>query len=115
MTLDAETAKGGLSDATVGTVKNAAGTVTDTAGTAGEGLKDTAGTVAGRDDMKSWWENVEARQTAFDEEAKEWFTENPFDTLLTPGTAPAEETPDEKTEEAPVEVAEEPQEDASEG
>ena len=80
VTLDKDEALGGMSDATVGTVKNAAGTVADTAGTAGSGVMDTAGTVTGGDDVAAWWANVEARQDAFDEEAKAWFEANPFPT-----------------------------------
>jgi hypothetical protein len=77
-TLDKDEALGGMSDATVGTAKNAAGTVTDTAGTAGSGLADTAGKVTGSDDVAAWWANVEARQEAFEALARAWFAENPF-------------------------------------
>lgn len=77
-TLDKDEALGGMSDATVGTAKDAAGTVTDTAGTAGTGLADTAGTVTGSDDIAAWWQNVEQRQAAFEQLAMAWFEENPF-------------------------------------
>jgi hypothetical protein len=79
-TLNKDEALGGMSDATVGTVKNAAGTVTDTAGTAGSGIADTAGKVTGSDDVDAWWLNVEQRQADFEQLAMAWFEENPFPT-----------------------------------
>ena len=82
VTRDGEEAMGGLKQSTVGTVKNAAGAVGDTAGTAGEGLKDSAGKVTGGDSVQKWWSEVETRQSTFGDEAMAWFEAHPFEKLL---------------------------------
>lgn len=101
VTLDADEAMGGIGDATVGTAKNAAGAVGDTAGTAGKGLKDTGGTVTGGNDVQKWWADVKGRQEAFEEEARIWFEENPFP------SAPASFDPSEAMENEEAEAAQE--------
>jgi hypothetical protein len=83
VTLDMDEAKSGLSDATVGTVGEAAGTVGKTAGTAAQGVKDTANTATGGDDLARWWAGVDQRVHAFESEVDTWFSSNPFP----PGTA----------------------------
>ncbi|MEX2608136.1 MAG: hypothetical protein WD708_12405 [Kiritimatiellia bacterium] len=77
-TLDKDEAVGGMKDATVGTAGNVAGTVTDTVGAAGRGLGSTIKVVRGKDQIEKWWAEVDERKSAFDQQAKAWFTENPF-------------------------------------
>lgn len=77
-TLDRDEALGGMKDATVGTAGNVTGTLTDTVGTAGRGLGSTVNVVRGKDQIDKWWNEVDTRKSAFDEQAEVWFTENPF-------------------------------------
>jgi uncharacterized protein YjbJ (UPF0337 family) len=78
VTLDAETAKSGLTDATVGTLNEAANTVTDTADTAAQGVADTARTASGQDDVQKWWDEVDTRVSTFDAAVDAWFNTSPF-------------------------------------
>ncbi|WFB34827.1 AsmA family protein [Kiritimatiellota bacterium B12222] len=80
VTLDAETAVGGLKDATVGTAGDLKDTVTDTAGSAVDGVGNTAGAVTGSTKQKKWWTEVEQRVEEFEKQADVWFNENPFPT-----------------------------------
>ncbi len=77
-TLDKDEAMGGMKDATVGTAGNVTGTLTDTVGAAGSGLGSTVNVVRGKDQIEKWWNEVDTRKSAFDEQAEVWFTENPF-------------------------------------
>jgi hypothetical protein len=108
VTLDGKEAMGGLKDATVGTVGEAANTVSKTAGTAAEGIGKTAGTVTGRDDKDAWWKNVPERQAAFEVDAKAWFEVNSFppskpgEPTATPEPTPA--APKDEKEDSPAPV-----------
>ncbi|MDA3873678.1 MAG: hypothetical protein PF795_06930, partial [Kiritimatiellae bacterium] len=77
-TLDKDETLGGMKDATVGTVGNMTEAVSDTAGAAGRGLGSTVKMVRGKDQIEKWWNEVDTRKSAFDEQAEAWFTENPF-------------------------------------
>lgn len=81
VTLDKDDALGGMKDATVGTAGHLTNTVKDTAGAVGEGVGETAGAVSGNTKSKQWFDEVDKRMAAFEEEAAKWFADNPF-----PGT-----------------------------
>lgn len=77
-TLDKDEAMGGMKDATMGTAGNVTGALGDTLGAAGKGLGSTVNVVRGKDQIEKWWNEVDDRKSAFDEQAEAWFTENPF-------------------------------------
>lgn len=96
VTLDADRATKGLTEATVGTVNEAAGSLGKTAGAAIAGLAETTSVARGTDDEEEWWANVARREQEFDAFVDTWFADNPFPPAPpSPAAEPENQTPED--------------------